>query len=440
MATRTWRGDAQAIPQVTTITAALPTGTTYTLTINQKDLTFSGYTTVSDLLEAMYNALISTTSPPPPEFLEVVNGYAAPSLIGTTGAYTALVLTGEGNGRPFTLTGGVAGGSGTITITATTLPSGPEWFDQAENWSGATMPVDGDTLVYEKSGRHCRYGISGTSARLGFAISTIQPAKIIVKASFTGDIGLPEEEGDYHEYRGTRLAIGSSGGATLEIEIGEGEGSGSELLRFDTGTGQTTLTCWNTGNSKQISQGIPTLDWVGTHVSNALYLYKGDVGIGVLEGDTAVFASLAVGSRTSQGDVTLQIGDGVTCGTIYNNGGTIRCEAALPAELKTLAGEVSFVGTGAAADLKILGGTFYYDSNGDFAAIVVSGDATLSFNRDLRPKEGTTPGTTAIDKYSRESKILDHNCVVNQLLVNHHYGVPDGIERGPNTSTLYDAL
>ncbi len=411
----------------------------------------------------------------------------------TTGALTGNVAAMTANGDSLTLSA-----ANSVIVYDDTLATGPEWFDEPDNWSSGALPADAETLVYENSNRSCKYGIkhsfryggvvqsisaanptvitttaahglvtgrtvklhgsdstpsvdgdqvvtvtgantftvavnvtvAGTQARWASYLKYLNPDKIRAEASFTGDIGLPEEEGDYHEYRPTRLSIGDSGYGTLEIEIGYGDGQGSELLRFDTGAGQALVTCWLTSNSKQ--PNFPALDIVGTHVDNAYRFYKGDIGIGVVEDDEVVYATLET-TCASEGDVTLRIGNcsgGVTAGAIFNNGATIRCEAALPGEVVQRSGLFYFDGIGDSADITLYSGTFFYNSSGDFDVIIVSGDAVLDFDHDLRTKQGVTPGTTAIEKRTPQSKIKDNNKVVAQLIIDHPYGAAEGVELG----------
>jgi hypothetical protein len=410
----------------------------------------------------------------------------------TTGALTGNVAAITANGDSLTLSA-----ANSVIVYDDTLATGPEWFDEPDNWSSGALPADAETLVYENSNRSCKYGIkhsfryggevqsisaanptvitttaahglvtgrtvkihgsdstpsvdgdqvvtvtgantftvavnvtvAGTQARWAAYLKYVNPDKIRQEASFTGDMGLPEEEGDYHEYRPTRLALGDAGYGTMEVEIGYGDGQGSELSRYDFGEGQVALTCWLTSNGRN---GFPALDVVGTHVDNVFRFYKGIIGIGILESDTAAFDSCEI-TCVSEGDVKLLIGNcnaGVTAGSIYNNGGEIHCEAALPGEVVQRAGLFYFDGIGDSADITLYSGTFFYNSSGDFDVIIVSGDAVLDFDHDLRTKQGVTPGTTAIEKRTPQSKIKDNNKVVAQLIIDHPYGAAEGVELG----------
>lgn len=482
-----------AIPEIQQLTLpTTTTGGTFTITYSGQvtgAITYPATAgTVQTALEALSNIAPGdvTVTRPGDSTVYVITFLTSGALTGNVAAVTA-------NGDSLVLST-----SNSVIVYDTTLASGADWFDVADNWSRASLPADAETLVYENSNHSCKHGIkysyryggevslisvanptvvtcesahglvtgrtvkihgsdstpsidgdrvvtvlsattfsvpvnvtiAGTQARWAAYLKYLNPDKIRVEASYTGDIGLPEEEGDYHEYRPPRLTIGDSGYGTLEIEIGYGDGQGSELLRFDTGAGQVAVTCWTTSNSKQ--QNFPALDIVGTHASNAFRFYKGDIGIGVLEDDTAVFDTLEI-SCVSEGDVTLRLGNcagGVTAGTIFNKGGTIRCEAALPEQVVQRSGTFHFDGSGASADITGYGGTFFYNSSGDFDVIIVSGDFTLDFDHDLRTKEGVTPGTTAIQKRSPQSKIKDNNQVVNQLIIEHEYGHAEGVELG----------
>lgn len=377
----------------------------------------------------------------------------------------------------------IGGSSDAVNIYIDTLPTGPEWFDEPDNWSAGTKPADAETLIFENSSRSVKYGIkysyryggvissisaaaaavvtttadhnlvtgrtvklhgtnstpnidgdqevtvlsattfsvpittsvAGDQGRWGAYLKYINPDEIRVEATFRGQIGLPIEQGKYIEYRPQRLAIGSDADTygVMVVGIGYGDGPGSDLLRFDFSDCTVELTCWLTGNGSQ--PNFPALDLAGMNAAGTeLLFYGGNIGIGVLEDDTAAFDSLQISSENVGSNVTLRIGNvtgGVTCGTIYNNGGSIICESALPEQVVQIGGEFTLDGAGAAVTLEIMGGDFNYNSAGTLTDALTSGDGKLIFDGDLRTKTVTNP----IEVYTTIDSVVDTNKVVTNL-------------------------
>ena len=412
MADCIWKGDAQVIAQVDRITLTKPTSnsSTYTVTCNGKNVASGPWAydhaglTHLEIATALAALLTASTIA---EFQEMA--YAASD--GTTEAYVD--VTGGTDGEPFTITVAESGtGNGTMSRAAATTPQGPNWFSVAANWSGGAVPVDNDVVIYADSDVGCFYGLSN---------SAITPSRIAILASYTGEIGLPPDTGDYREYRDLYLALGVSGDSiNITVDVGEGEGKGSGRICLNTGSSQATLTVRKTGTPKDTDKAA--FRWKGTAATNAAKFYGGSIAVAALAGETANLAGgLDIGYTTNpDSDVDVWLGEKVTLGTINKYGGVLvamgRVAAAITA-LTNWAGDATIWGTDAVSQLNVRGGTVRYNTNGTLGGnTIVSGDGVLDFSQDLRAKAVTNP----IEVYGDEADVKDPHKVVASLVVDYN--------------------
>lgn len=362
MSERTWIGNAGKVAQVD----KLALGGTWeatdviNLVINGKLLSVvagsTTITTVRDNIVAAWNAL--TADGGYPEFAEIT---ASPSS-------NDVLLTMDQAGIPFTLaaetteTGGGAADAQTLTHTTETTPTGPNWFDNADNWSGYTVPVDGDTIHIDQSSVDILYGLDQ---------SAIEPAVINITMRYTGKIGLPVRNNSgsaaYEEYRPTFLTIGP-----VVLNIGTMAGQGSGRIKINSGTDICTVNVLNTGQP-EFSSTLPAFIWKGTHVNNVFNMQNGSAGVAVFPQETSTILTL----RQTGG--TLVTTKGVTLTTIQKYGGSLTIDSATTA--LTSDGGVVYVLSGAHAAINVNGGSLYYDSTGTITALVVSNDGLFSCDR-----------------------------------------------------------
>lgn len=369
MAKNIWRGDAQALPQITdcdfgTVTAAESFG----LTINRKTISYTVTSAVSDSarlaeLIAALEELIGQYSNDIPEFAEI-SAEAYPS----TGTATGLRITGPVDGKPVTIESW-SGGS-TVTLTEYQAPTGPNWWSEANNWTSGSVPTTGDEAIFQDSDVDCLYGLEESSA------DTL--LKLRIKASYTGKIGLPVWTGDYYEYRPRFLKCGMT-----TVVIGEGEGEGSQLIKLDASNIQTTIAVAISGTP---ASGESAIYVKGTHASNKLYVYRGSVGVAnEREDGEATFTLISTSYRESiDSDVDLKIGTGSTITTLTKNGG--KAEMACGATTITnKAGELR-IQEGDITTLNIDGGKTYYNGGGTITTAKVGYEAEFLMVEDVRAK------------------------------------------------------
>ncbi len=350
MATRRWTGAAQAVAQVTkwTFGGTWESDDQITLTINSKTVTASaGSTDIPTILDALVLAIEESTEP---DFAEIEWSYSGNDLI----------ATGPDSGKPFTCTvsttesgGGAADlqtidGGASSTGTNTTSPTGPNWLNEADNWSGNTLPVDGDTVLFTDSSVDVLYGLD---------LSAVTPAEIRITSTFTGRIGLPayDPNGTY-EYRERFCKFCNSADLTnTAVYIGQGLGSQMKELLLNFGTGQVTIHVEKTG--------VDGVTIQGTHTSNAITILSGTVRIAPDKDQSATFATVNLGADgLDSANARLVVGPSATvsAATFYLWGGrytgysTVNAIYAYGGTHEQLGGGIS--------TLRIRDATFYHDS------------------------------------------------------------------------------
>jgi len=375
MATNIWQGGAAAIAQVDTIT---PGGTIeatdlFIITINGKSLSVvSGGTSVADVTAAVTTAFNASTEP---EFAEITAGDAT----------THVTLTADTPGVPFTVTvsttetGDGAADEQTWTLLsdgtgASVLNSGPNDANVVTNWSDDSLPAADDDVVFENSSVSCLYNLDVTAA-LTFT----------VKASFTGQIGLPRNNAHgYVEYRTTGFTLGT---AVTDIDIGQGEGLGSSRINLIVGdlTAALDITVDKTG-SREVTGIPPLLITTGSQSNDTtLTVNRGDIGVAFYAGETAVIDTIKMGYITQQAtDAKVTCSDGVTLTTVTKSGGILYCDS-----LVTLTQSVGTTTISEDATLTtaiINGGTLHYNSTGTLGAVHVTGGGVLDLRQDGRAR------------------------------------------------------
>jgi len=313
MATRYYTGAAKEVAQVNTVTPAnVLVGNTFTLTCNGKTLVFTATAATVANVTAGLVALVAASEEP--EWLEVA----------ATDSTTHVTLTANTPGKPFTQTSSASGGTATLITATATANSGPEQYDLAANWSAATAPVNGDTVIIEGA-FNLRYG----------TLASVTAARTIIR-DFSGTMGLPpvNADGGYPEYRSQYFLMSST-----VLDVMENVTSG--MIRLNVGSAQTTATVYSTGGAT-----VPTLHaltFLGTHNSNALNVLSGSVGVATEAGESATVATFKTGAGTFGGnlDVTLGLGCTLTNGIV--SGGSIKVYADMGGYLYVNGGTVTLI-------------------------------------------------------------------------------------------------
>lgn len=382
MSTRRWRGDAPAVAQVTTIavTGAWATNDTATLTVNGKSITFTvaATQTAAAVVAGLVAAWNASTIP---EFAEIT----------ASGSTSPITLTADTAGAPFTVSQSesTAGDGALGSPTEATAATGPNFWSNAANWSGAAVPVDSDDVYIDEGSSDIKYGLAQSAVTL---------TSLTIGQKYTGRIGLPVLNSDgttsYFEYRATYLAISAT-----TVTIGTDDGAGSGRIKLDTGSNACTLNLLNSGNSAE--QGRAAVIWKGANASNAINVTKGTLDVAPFPGETATLPALRVGFRDNpRGDATVRSYSGVTLTTITQSGGSLQIDGAVTTVNQT-GGEL-IVLNGNVTTLNVDGGECRYRGAGTIATARVGSKALLDFTQNLRSRTITNQ----VPMY-RQAKLYD---------------------------------
>jgi trimeric autotransporter adhesin len=378
MATRRWLGRAQAIAQVDTVTVAdtWAQNDTVTLTINQKSLVVTIGTLITTaqvattVKQAWENQDLTDTAA---SFTPARGGQdiIEHAEITATVSGSVVTLTHDTAGVPFTLTvSETTAGDGTATEATATAATGPNFWDNVDNWSGGAVPVAADDVYIDNSSVSIQYALSQAGATL---------ASLTIAQNFTGDIGLPKRNrSGYVEYRDDYLAIDAT-----SVLIGRGRGSGSSRIKIDSGTVQTAVVVERTGGTAE--DGLPAVIWKGTNASNTMEVVNGTVGVARFGGELATLTTLLV----TNGDV--HCGAGSSLNTVSNEAGNIECFSNL-FSLTVSSGTVTVGGDATCATLNLNGGVVFYESSGTITTANVGGPngAELDCSKDGSSRTITT--------------------------------------------------
>jgi len=390
MTTKIWSGNAASVMQVTTLTPASPSANdTFKVTVNNKLVSYQTATgTVADVCNGLATALANSTYA---EFKEFV-----PQSTGNT-----ITLTGVTAGVPFTATTSVTtSGSATFTASVAVSCTGPNFWDNAANWSTNSVPASGDDVVFNSGNVACLYNLTQTAVTL---------QSLTLYQGYTGTIGLPlYNNKGYYEYRATELAVSAT-----TINVGQLTGQGSGRIKLNVGSNACTLNIYATG--QPLEQGYPSLTWRGTSGSNVVNANKGQIGIAFFPGQTASVNNLNIGYVSNvAGDVQLTVGAGATLTTVTQNGGNVTLYGGMTT-LLVAAGACTVYGTGAVSNLTVnQSGSVAWNSTGTIGGNpIVADKGVLDFSKDQQAKTVTNP----IQKFGDASQLLDPYQVVTSLAV-----------------------
>ncbi|QDT41057.1 hypothetical protein Pan241w_11160 [Gimesia alba] len=320
-------------------------------------------------------------------------------VVDNTSVHVAIVESTKGVPQPTVV---VETTDGPIDTTETTANSGPNNWDVAANWSTNTVPVTSDTVHISHTDISILYGLDQSAITL---------AALHIEQTFTGEIGLPRFNADgttsYSEYRDQYLKIG----ATL-LNIGDKEGDGSERIKINLGSVQTTALITDSGDSPD--GNTPAILLLGTHASNVININRGSLGVAYYPTEVSTIATLRQAFfDDAVDDTNVFLGSGVTVTDINKTGGVLDINSATTT-FKQTAGTTT-VHAGAHAALTILAGLLNYNSTGTLTLANLSGDAVLVFDQDARPKT-----VTKINKYTDDSEIYDESGSIATPVIDLH--------------------
>lgn len=357
MAVNRWLGRAKAVAQVETITiggtiAALDT---FTVTINGKSITIAATnTSAATTAGLLADALNAETAPA--EFAEVTWAADGATVVGTC----------DTAGLPFEITTTDSSGASTIGRATTTAATGPNHWDNVNNWSAGTAPAAGEEVYIDNSAVSILHALNQS----GVALDELR-----IASSFTGTIGLPAtNSGGYPEYRLTHLDID-----TVLLQVGYGAGTGSGRIKLSTSSSSLVAEILSTGSPIEGSHALIIKD---THASSVWDIRSGSVGFATFGGNAAAIGAMTIGKPATVeiGVLATQAGNLVSFGTlttygeasnVYVKDGTAELNGPLPPDLTDVSG-----------------GTCKYNCSGTCTAVLI-GPGTLDASNDLSARTFT---------------------------------------------------
>jgi hypothetical protein len=353
MAIRKWLGGVTARAQVTTIVVGgtVAINDTITITIGYSSITVTATSTSTATTASQVQAALAANTAPP-EFREITWTVNSSTVTGTARAA----------GMPFVVST-TPSASVTAGVTNAVAATGPNYADVAANWSGATLPTTGDTIIAEDDAPAILYGLTSNTALF---------ALVSIEAGFRRQIGLPEWNiAGYREYRQRYWSINTS-----VVEIGAGQGDRATQIKLDLKSTASGLVVYNTGF--QSNQDEAPLQIIGGSSATAVVL-AGSVAFAPRADEAAGFTSIKTASGSS-----VQCGIGCTHTTIQSEGSIELANTVT--NLNVRGG--TCVAMGQATNIDIDKGTVRYKSAATITAATV-GPGELNCS-DLRTRTITT--------------------------------------------------
>ena len=276
-------------------------------------------------------------------------------------------------------------GDEVATEATPTAATGPNFWDNVDNWSGDAKPVDSDTVVFDSGDVDCLYGLT----------TAIQPTIVTITQGYAGKIGLAEINADdssniYSEYRTKYLTFDNNAGTTL-LTIGDGDGEGSGRIKIDAGAGDAWTININNSGQRELSD-VPAILWLGTDVANTLNVNRGDFAAGFYSGEAFDIATVKVGFIESQeSDSLVFLGAGQVDGstTVDVNGGTLVIDGTNSTGTITITGGEVVRNDGTQTKVEIWRGIYRHLSSGTLTTLNIGSQGIADFRGDVRAKTVT---------------------------------------------------
>lgn len=310
-----WRPQQGRIASVRTwLFAGVHASESWTVEVNGRIHTIVGGASGTATCTAIYNALRVMTPQTNPEIFRYTWTDSG------AGTLTATQKTNNDTGRVDTITIARVSGAGTVdgvassTGVVVTAADSPNHLS-TRNLNGTAL-ADGKVLIFEDSDIDLKWNLSQSAITL---------LGLIVRMSFTGEIGLPKlNDKGSHEGQERYLKCGAvADGIVTYAVIGTGEGEGPPLVMFNTVDSQAVWDIQNTGTPRDDTEYACYL--LGTHASNALYMGGGRVAVAAYPGEASTLLTVDFNQNPllPRGKLLLGAGCTMTNATIKNTGGDI---------------------------------------------------------------------------------------------------------------------
>ncbi len=243
-ATLRWRGGAAATTEEYTVTigGTWAPGDTITITDgNSHDvvLTVDSATieTVAQELANTINASTATGNLVAAE-TRTAGCQSIPEFTEMTATVTGAVVTVKAKkaGMPFVFSIAETA-AGTATKATVRTATGPNYFDNAENWDTGVVPGNNDTIRFDSGSVDCLYGINYMRDNDPNNLIAVHPT---FTTDYTGNIGLPFfNPNGYVEYRDRALEFAATDANIITFADGINGTKGGTIRLDFVGTGST---------------------------------------------------------------------------------------------------------------------------------------------------------------------------------------------------------
>lgn len=359
MAIKRFRGRAGAVAQVERFTPDAPVGPypeAYTILVNTKSVTYQAQS--GDTVANVVAGLVTAWSGSP--YGETADAEA------TNENNTALLLSASSPGRPFVVQDGTAN----LTQLQVEAGTGPEAYGDPNNYDPTGFPIAGDTVYIEDDVLYSLDALSGTVlAKLVFA----EPVQV----------GLPENQGSYPEYR-IRY---------LDADVG----TGIVLVRNSGVTGCLDLV----GNHATIDiEDCRDLNLRELGASGVIDVRAGVVRLAPVAGDVCAAATVWVRGGT------LEVGTSATITALTVGDGSVDVRGTVTTLTVSGNGRVVLHEESVVTTIVISGaGTVDYRATANPTAVTINGGGTFDLGANFNPTTITTLTVT-------NGKVLDPNSVL----------------------------
>lgn len=316
-----------------------PTSGNFKLSYNGVETANIAYNASASAVQSALSAISVTTT--------VTGGAGGPYIIRWTQSGIRFMLVGV----PGTL---AITNAPTFDVVTTQAGTGPNFFNNAENWSLGHVPATDETIVFSDGSTDCSYGLT----------CGVKLAGIDIYRSWTGLLGLAEtrEDGSI-ETLPNWLEVSFSDSTLLPIRIGLGEvGEGPAVCRLSITDRPFDATVFYS----QTGLRTKPIAFRGAHAESRAVCIGGDIGFGIRPEDIVQLRQLQM-VPDGQGDqLVVSTGSACTIDRFNMTQGTASLSNP-PRSVSGLGGTVIVYGTGDTRSMDISGTTVRWLATGVFA-------------------------------------------------------------------------
>ena len=372
MAENNWIGLAEAVAQVDTLTVGgtIEAGDIFTITVTGLD---------GSTHEISFTATDTTIATVVAGLVEVWNASTNELCTPVTAVDDSpdIIMTADTAGVGFTVTvettesDGGAADAQTFTRAATTANTGPNNWDNVDNWSLGVLPgaASGHEVNIEDAEIYYgldQSGISNTLAELNIlrckiGVNPVDGASVI-----------------YFQIKATKVNLGKN--------TGLGSSTEKSPINLDTGATASTVYIYNTGSNSDTT--MPAVRIKANSASTKVWALTGaqnPVGLAYEDDETATF-----GEIVSTGG-NIHIGRGVTMTSLYVNGGTVHTSSGA-GSIDLQSGTIKTYHDAAFTTVVNYRGLFESNATGTIGTLTAK--STVDFTKNKEPRTVTTAKLT----------------------------------------------